>query len=270
MPITEKDKELRGIIEKNLVGMYSYKAYDTMQMLSVCEENYQYVKNIYNNVRYKFSTAQILCKSYLPEKAKELFALFSASDEAIVRSIAVNVAKTHGIDLTEFFAEMDRKSKKMLENPESEIAFVKKYAEKYRVDVSDNGLFAVIYNPFCQNPLSEDSIFVAYEEDEYTVCFSFQHVHVQYPEDAENWIEEVMSEERLPIEFFKDGRRVMGGDIKATALRKLTYESLKVYFRNEELCGLADSFKIRSWSGEKNLDAEFVCIDGKIMIKVIG
>lgn len=268
MAITEKDKELRGIIESNLDGMYSYKAYDAMQMLSVCDENYEYIKALYNAQRYKVSFAYRLRDAYLNEKAEDLFALFSASDEAIVRSIAVNIAKTHSIDLNGFFAEIDRKSKKLLENTEGKMAFLAKYAEKYRVDVSDDGLAAVIYNP-----AGKEAISVVYEIDEYTVCFSLQHIHVQYPKDAEEWIDDVMSETLLPIGFYKDGKIVMGSHIKSSALRKLSYEKLREKFRffdGGELCDGADSFKVRSWSGEKDLDAEFVYIDGRVMIKAVN
>jgi hypothetical protein len=268
MPITEKDKELRMIIEKNLDGMYSYRAYDAMQRLSVCEENYQYIKNIYNNVRYKFSTAHILCKYYLPEKAKELFAMFSVSGEAHLRKHAVSIGNDYDIDLTDLLDEMDRKSKIMLENNDGKMAFLAKYAEKYRVDVSDDGESAVIYNP-----MHMDTISVDYEIDEYTVGFSLQHVHVQSPEDAEKWIDDVMAETLLPIGFYKDGNIVMGSHIKSSAVGKLSYEDLRKTFRpynGGELCEFSDSFKIRSWSGEKNLDGEFVNADGKVTIKVIA
>jgi hypothetical protein len=163
---------------------------------------------------------------------------------------------------------MDRKSKIMLENDDGKMAFLAKYAEKYRVDVSDDGESAVIYNP-----MHMDTISVDYEIDEYTVGFSLQHVHVQSPEDAEKWIDDVMAETLLPIGFYKDGNIVMGSHIKSSALSNLSYEELKDDFRffdGGELCNCADSFKIRSWSGEKNLDGEFVNADGKVTIKVIA
>ncbi|MBE6609222.1 MAG: hypothetical protein E7634_00985 [Ruminococcaceae bacterium] len=268
MPITEKDKELRGIIENNLVGMYSHRAYDAMKMLSVCEENYQYIKNIYNNARYKISVAHILCKYYLPEKAQELFALFSVSGEANIRKLAADIGKDCNIDLTDLFAEIDRKSKIMLKDPEGKLSFLAKYTEKYRVDVSDYGESAVIYNP-----MHMDTISVDYEIDEYTASFSLQHVHVQNPEDAEKWIDDVMSETLLPIGFYKNGRIVMGSHIKSSAVGKLSYEDLRKTFRpydGGELCEFSDSFKIRSWSGEKNFEAQFVNTDGKVTIRVIG
>jgi len=267
MRISERDNVLREIIEKIIGGKYYYNASDAMKDLSVCEENYEYLKELFNNERNKITVAHVLRDTYLPEKAQELFKLFSASGDAHVRRIAVNIGKDHGIDLTEFFAEMNRRSKRMLENTESKIAFLAKYTEKYHVDISDEGLSAVIYNPLC-----EDSISVDYEMEEYTVSFSFQHIHCYEQEYAESWIDDIISDELLSIGFYKNDNIVMTTQIHPRAIRKLTYESLRaeLHHRSRELYEFSDNFKVRSWSGEKDLDAQFVHVDGKVMIKAEG
>jgi hypothetical protein len=139
-----------------------------MKDLSVCEENYEYLKELLNDKRNRINAAYVLQDRYIPEKAQELFTLFSASDDSYIRRIAADIGKECGIDLTEFFAEMDRRSKTTLENSECKIAFLAKYTEKYHVDISDNGESAVIYNP-----VGEEHILFSYCGDEYTISFSF-------------------------------------------------------------------------------------------------
>jgi hypothetical protein len=158
-------------------------------------------------------------------------------------------------------------SKTTLENSECKIAFLAKYTEKYHVDISDNGESAVIYNP-----VGEEHILFSYCGDEYTISFSFQHIHSYDRKDAESWIDDVVSDELLAIEFYKDEGVVMTAQIHPSAIRKLTYESLRAEFHhgNRELYEFSDSFKVRSWSGEKDLDAQFVHTDGKVMIKVVS
>ena len=267
MRISERDKVFREIIEKIIGGTYYYTLNHAMKDLSVCEENYEYLKALLNDKRNRINAAYVLQDRYIPEKAQELFTLFSASDDSYIRRIAADIGKECSIDLTEFFAEMDRRSKTTLENSECKIAFLAKYTEKYHVDISDNGESAVIYNP-----VGEEHILFSYCGDEYTISFSFQHIHPYDQKDAESWIDDVVSDELLAIRFCKDEGVVMATQIHPSAIRKLTYESLRaeLHHGNRELYEFSDSFNVRSWSGEKDLDAQFVCVDGKVMIKAVG
>ena len=170
MNLSERDKVIREIIEKIIGGVHYYTVNHAMEELSVCEENYEYLKELFNDERHKITVAHVLRDKYLPEKAQELFELFSVSDDAYVRCIAANIGKDYCIDLTRFFAEIECKSKAILENTEGKLAFLAKYAEEYRVDVSDDGESAVMYNP-----VGGEAIFVDYGEGyaggEYTISF---------------------------------------------------------------------------------------------------
>ena len=83
MKISERDKVFREIIEKIIGGTYYYTLNHAMKDLSVCEENYEYLKELLNDKRNRINAAYVLQDRYIPEKAQELFTLFSASDTLI-------------------------------------------------------------------------------------------------------------------------------------------------------------------------------------------
>jgi hypothetical protein len=259
------EKRLRAKIEKVIDTAYPWDLEELFKKLSVSEENYIFLKDLYCKRKSKWALVYQLREAYLPEKARDLFDLFRISEIASIRHLAVKIGKEHGFDLSEIFAEMSPRTTELLKVKDGKMAFLSAYTDKYRVDISEDTESAVIYNS-----TGDNVIFVDYEGDEYTVAFSFQHTHLDKAEEAVEWIDEIMSDTRFPIEFFANGKNVFGGDIMSYIIENLTYETLNEHFRvfdGRELHETADSFKIRSWSGEKDIDAEIVSENGNIYIK---
>ena len=83
---------------------------------------------------------------------------------------------------------------------------------------------------------------------EYIVRFATQHRHFRDWEDAAAYIRMLLTDERLPIEFYGDGR--FGGDIARDDYFNLSAALLSERFpyHAEELSHF--SFEIHSWSGQ--------------------
>ena len=148
------------------------------------------------------------------------------------------------------------------------LEFLREMYPEYRVDIIDNGLRAVIRNPFYNEHLHVSY----YEEDDFTpfvASFSFQHCHLSDEEDVIEWINDVINGRIVSIEFFRNGQRRFGGDIEAKELIDLSYQKLEQYsgyWGITKLFQIADSFKVRGWHRENNFDAEFVLNQGETIV----
>ena len=150
------------------------------------------------------------------------------------------------------------------------LAFLKKAFPNDKVHIEDDGLCAIVFNPF-----HDQNVNVYYcEEDDYTpflACFSYQHRHFSDEEDIIDWINDITTGRVLAIEFFKNGQNCFGGEITAEELDEITYKKLEryaVYYGTTKLLNIVDSFKIRGWNIESNFDAVFVLEkDGTIAIE---
>ena len=153
---------------------------------------------------------------------------------------------------------------------DNKLAFIKTAFPEYDVQFLENSTGAVLINPFY-----DENIKVYYYEDDdftpYCACFSFQHCHLPDEEDTLEWIRSIISEDKLAIEFFKDGKQHFGGDIEAKDLSNLSFHKLKHFaedFGLTKLISIADTFKVRGWNNQHNFDAKLVCEDnGNISIK---
>ncbi len=87
---------------------------------------------------------------------------------------------------------------------------------------------------------------------EYIVEFSTQHQH--FDDDSEDeiidYILSILDDEVLPLEFYLDGKRRFGGEIKKAELDDLSVSSLSKHygFISDNL--LSFEYEIRSWSGK--------------------
>lgn len=99
-----------------------------------------------------------------------------------------------------------------------------------------------------------DDIFIYYEPavDEYTFCFSYQHIHCDKKELIE-WIDEFTNARVCAIEFFNGERSCFGGNIDTASVENLTYSKL----RKRYLVGNRD-FKIRCWNSDYNFDGKVI------------
>lgn len=151
-----------------------------------------------------------------------------------------------------------------------EMSFLSNYCSLFRMDISDDFKSAIIYNPY-----GEENLHIYYDvEDSFTpymLSFSFQHVHLTDQDSAKEWIDDVLSENVLSIEFFRGEDRSFGGQINKSDLPNLSYELLEHetgYYGLTKLAEIADSIKVRGWTGKNNLDGSFIKKDGKYFLVI--
>ena len=113
------------------------------------------------------------------------------------------------------------------------------------------------------NPFGKDSISVYTENDSdtpYTVCFSFNHVHLETPEQVIAYVNDIIGGNVFVIGLFKDGRQRMGGNLDKEEVRALSYDTLARFvrsFHDIKLIDAVDSFKVRGWMQDADFDAKF-------------
>jgi len=215
---------------------------------------------------------EILTEKYLPAKSEELFDLFSRDGFASIRLLALKIACKYGYDRSKFLSDIDGHVKKLAKKSLGRLAFLTHYISKYRVDVSDDLDSAIIYNPN-----GAEHLFIEYEGGDdfvrYTLSFSFQHVHVSDQESATEWIDGILNEKFLSIEYFCGEENRFGGQINASDLNDLSYEFLERdtgYYGEEKLFDLVDRFKVRGWTKKNDFDGHFVQTDAGIHIEIVS
>jgi hypothetical protein len=118
------------------------------------------------------------------------------------------------------------------------------------------------------NPYGKESIFVADEGKEaytaYYVGFSCFHIHPYTAEHVITCVRDILEGKRSVIEFYKNGRVAMSTDIDTREMREVTCETLAARMGcNGEsqmrfYADYADSFKIRIWGEDTDVDAIFI------------
>lgn len=84
----------------------------------------------------------------------------------------------------------------------------------------------------------------------YIVEFATQHRHFEDMEDAIDYVRELLEDETLPLEFYLDGKRRFGGDIRRAELPLLSQAMLAERFMVPPEQIAAYQFEIYSWSGK--------------------
>ena len=82
------------------------------------------------------------------------------------------------------------------------------------------------------------------------VYFSTQHRHFEDMEDAAEYARQLLNDEVLPLEFYRDGQPGFGGDIERDELPLLSQACLAERFMVPAEQLAAYQFEIRSWSGK--------------------
>ena len=82
------------------------------------------------------------------------------------------------------------------------------------------------------------------------VYFSTQHRHFEDMEDAAEYVLQILGDEVLPLELYRDGQPGLGGDIERADLPRLTQAMLaeRFWLSPEELAPY--EYEIHSWSGK--------------------
>lgn len=128
------------------------------------------------------------------------------------------------------------------------VEFVKNNNFKY--DYSDNKI--VIYN-------SNNSRYIEIILDvcdEYIVSFETQHCHFNDVEDILDYINRIIDDDVLSIEFYINDKRKFGGDISKDFFNKLSIDSLVDYFGFDEDTLSHFDYEVYSWSGVYDVKRE--------------
>lgn len=256
-------------VEKHLPRSYHHTL-QALAVLSVSEENYARLARLFGDTKLccqKAVIADIMAEKYLPGKASELYRIFAEDGFAEIRLRALGVAEEFGLDTRDLIEKIDSVAKNL---PKSKFPFLAEYSASMRIDLSDDLESAIVYNPHGGENLS--AVYdPADEYSPYMLAFSTQHVHLRDAEEAEAWAKGIIQGEICALEFFRDGRDCFGGEITTDELRKLSYESLEgsdFHCFPKPLFAIADSFRIRSWNGENDIDGRIFEKNGKGEIEI--
>ncbi len=88
---------------------------------------------------------------------------------------------------------------------------------------------------------------------EYRVCFSTQHRHFDSLSKVEKYVNLILTDEILPIEFYYNGERRFGGEITKTDYEGLNIERLAELFGYTIEYLSQFDFEVHSWSGKYNI-----------------
>ena len=152
-----------------------------------------------------------------------------------------------------------------------ELLVIAEHFSAYDIQFSDNGERFDIINPFGKDP-----IYVCVENDPktpYMVCFSFNHVHLETPDQVIAYIGDIIGGNQFTIGFFKNGRQRIGGNLNAEEVRAISYNVLTLFVRSfpdVRLIDVADSIKVRGWAQDGDFDATFGVDEmGNVSIQII-
>jgi hypothetical protein len=259
MGVKVSEEALWSAVERNFDAL-GYHPMFALKTLPASDKNYNRLVVAFKRGEcyQKIIIANILKEKYLPGKARELFELLAADGFAEVRLCAMELAENFKFDNSRIINKM---GERIAVINEGRFSFLSKYAGKMLIDYSDNGESVVIYNPN-----GKESLFASYENDEYTVEFATQHVHLEDRDEAEAWISSVINGELCAIEFFLDNSARFGGEISVEELQNISYEAIEnssAFCYSEPLFSMADRFEIRDWIGKNNIDGRIFAVDGK-------
>lgn len=82
------------------------------------------------------------------------------------------------------------------------------------------------------------------------VYFSTQHRHFEDMEDAAEYVLQILGDEVLPLELYRDGQPGLGGDIEWADLPRLTQAMLAERFWLSPEALAHYEYEIHSWSGK--------------------
>lgn len=267
------DSLLLSVVCKHF-QVLGYTAIHSLSMLTVSEDHYTKLIELFkqeNRCCQKELVGKILIEKYLPKKSKELFDLFSRDGIAKIRLLALRLANKCGYNISSFLYDMDGHVKKLALSSLGKLSFLANYISKYQVDISDNLESAIIYNPN-----GEDHLYIEYDKADtfspYMLSFSFQHVHVSDEESAAQWVDSILNEKILSIEYFIGESKCLGGEINFSDLSNLSYEFLEKYagyFGISKLFHMVDNFKVRGWTEKNNFDGYFIKSGDGFTIEIV-
>ena len=156
----------------------------------------------------------------------------------------------------------------------TDFAFLEEIGKQFQLDVTEQD-HSVALKDRKTNAVIEvfrESYLSSGGEDgflQYTVSFATQHRHFDCWQDqqgrmdakelrdveaeAERYIRQILSDERLPIEFYSGDRRSFGGELTKKEYENLSMELLSGRFGYSADLLSQYAFEIYSWSGQYDL-----------------
>jgi len=130
-------------------------------------------------------------------------------------------------------------------------------------NINNTNIFEII------NPFKNGNISVYLDEDDLTFYFSSQHCHFHNDFDGlVEYIDGFLSEKYVAIEFYISGKDSCGGSLDITEVDFSSPISIaKCFFKTNEITqnwfieqfkNDKYQYKIRSWSGSKDLNADII------------
>jgi hypothetical protein len=227
---------LISAVERELKYRYAYNPIKALSSLEVNEENFSAILGIFKKAAGSYQKeflAEILCEKYLPEKASELFELFAVSDFAKVRIIAARIGRKYGFDLERLKYDENGHVRKIAEKGLGKLEFLRKYTGEYTVEFSKDLESAIIVNPYKDEHIEID-LDCGTDWEEYTVSFGDMHCHFDESEDAEEYIDDIISGKECSVCCLKsDESWVMSTSVEGAEIENLTKEKLTERFYKE-------------------------------------
>ena len=115
-----------------------------------------------------------------------------------------------------------------------------------RYEIINNNL--IIYN------LNNNMIEIMQDNNEYIITFSTEHRHFENDfEEIGDYLNSIMNDEILPIEFFLNGKDFFGGEISKEHFDNLSTKFLSNYFGCSKEYISKLEYEIHSWSGKYDI-----------------
>ena len=116
-----------------------------------------------------------------------------------------------------------------------------------RYEVKENKI--LIYNLNNNKMIEIDE-----ESEEYIISFATQHRHFENDvEEIKEYLSNIMNDQILPIEFYKNNKNIFGGEITIDLYNNLSNKALADYYGCSEEDISNYEYEIHSWSGKYDI-----------------
>ena len=151
----------------------------------------------------------------------------------------------------------------------SVLGILKQKYSQYPIQVLENGEYFefIIINSDGRDNISVDNK-SGIDQTELTFRFSYQHAHFGADINALiQYIDDFLSDSKAAIEFFRYGKNVRGGSVSLAETDSMSPDELARLFGHTSSNILGETYKVRTWSGKKDMDAEVVMKNGQIVCR---
>ena len=130
---------------------------------------------------------------------------------------------------------------------------------KEKIELKENKI--VIYNVNSGNNIEIiEEVYQSKDDSliQYIVSFSTQHGHFDDTEDILEYVNDIINDRVLSIEFYLNNEDIFGGEIPLELFNNLSIKTLANYFGYSEDDISNFEFEINSWSGKHDIKRKSV------------